>query len=154
MRPNQSSFVPGRSTTDNIIISQEIIHTLKSKKGKVGGMILKIDLEKAYDNISWAFLNQTLDEFGFDKNLIDMIMCCVTTVSTAILWNGEPLKEFKPEKGLRQGDPLSPYLFVLCMERLSNMISVKVAKKTWKGIKPSRGGPCLTYLFFADDLML
>ncbi|XP_028127267.1 uncharacterized protein LOC114323788 [Camellia sinensis] len=135
---------------------KEIIHTLNSKKGKgkVEGMILKIDLKKAYDNISRAFFEQTLNEFGFDKNLIDMIMCCVTTVSTAILWNREPLEELKPEKGLRQGDPLSPYLFVLCMERLSNMISMKAAKNKWKGIQTSRGGPCLTHLFFADDLML
>ena len=91
---------------------------------------MKIDLEKAYDKISWDFLKQTLEEFNFDNNLIDLIMCCVTNVTTAIIWNEEPLEEFKPKRGLRQGDPLSPYLFILCMERLSNMISLKADSKS------------------------
>ncbi|XP_028099143.1 uncharacterized protein LOC114298722 [Camellia sinensis] len=81
-------------------------------------------------------------------------MCCVTSVTTTIIWNGERLQEFKPRRGLRQGDPFSPYLFVLCLERLSNMIRTKVENKEWKGIHVARGGPCLTHLLFADDLML
>ncbi|KAL7214682.1 hypothetical protein ACSBR1_026965 [Camellia fascicularis] len=83
-----------------------------------------------------------------------LVMSCVTTVQSAILWNGEVLEDFALGKGLRQGDPLSPYLFVLCMERLSNMICHKAAFKTWNGISLSRGGLCITHLFFADDLLL
>ncbi|XP_028117591.1 uncharacterized protein LOC114315213 [Camellia sinensis] len=88
------------------VINEEVWKAVKNIKaikapGKVGGMILKIDLEKAYDNISWAFLEQTLEESCFNKKLIDLIMCCVTTVNMAILWNGKPLEEFKPEKRKR-----------------------------------------------------
>ncbi|CAL5382784.1 unnamed protein product [Camellia sinensis] len=152
--PNQSSFIPGRSTSDNIIITQEAIHTVRKLKGKAGYMIFKIDLEKAYDNISWEFLEQTLFEFNFDCKFIEMVMNCVTNLSTAILWNGEPLEEFKPSKGLRQGDPLSPYLFVLCMERLSNMINHRVEAKDWRGLPLSKKGPNIShFFFFADDLM-
>ncbi|XP_028080539.1 uncharacterized protein LOC114282098 [Camellia sinensis] len=154
VRPNQSSFIPGRNTSDNIIITQEIIHSLNKKKGKKGGLVFKIDLEKAYDNLSWDFLKQTLEEFNFDHNFIELIMYCVTTVSSAVIWDGVPLQEFIPARGLRQGDPLSPYLYVLCLERLSNMISFQADHKTWKGVETSRKGPKLTHLFFADDLML
>lgn len=152
--PYQSSFIPGRSTNDNIIITQELLHTLRSKKGKKWGMIFKIDLEKAYDKISWTFLEDTLHYFNFDISWITLIMNCVCNASTAILWNGEPLPSFNPGRGLRQGDPLSPYLFVLCMERLSNMINAKVDQGLWKGISVAKDSTSLTHLFFADDLIL
>lgn len=81
-------------------------------------------------------------------------MNCVTTNQSSILWHGEILGSIQNERGLRQGDPLSPYLFVLCMERLSNMIRSKVDVGAWKGIQVSRTSPALTHLFFADDLIL
>lgn len=65
--PTQSSFIPGRSMMDNIIITQEVLHTLRSKKGKKGGLIFKIDLEKAYDKVSWKFLFDTLIYFNFNS---------------------------------------------------------------------------------------
>lgn len=112
--PFQSSFIPGRSTNDNILVTQEILHTLRTRKGHKGGFIFKIDLEKAYDKISWSFLKDTLLYFNFDPNWINLIMSCVTTSTTAILWNGEPLPSFSPGRGLRQGDPPFP-LFVCAM---------------------------------------
>lgn len=152
--PFQNSFVPGRSTCDNIIIAQEIVHNLRSKKGKKCDMILKIDLKRSYDNVSWQFLSKTLVDFNLNDHWIELIINCVTNVKASMLWNGEKLKEFSMEKGLRQGDPFSPYLFVLCMERLSNMIMAKVNDKGCKGVKASAQGPVITHLFFADDLLL
>lgn len=81
-------------------------------------------------------------------------MNCVTSVNSSIIWNGEILDEFSPGRGLRQGDPLSPYLFVLCMERLSILIENKHETGDWKGIKVARDSIDLTHLFFADDLIL
>lgn len=156
--PFQSSFIPGRSTSDNIIITQEVLHTLRSKKGKKGGILLKIDLEKAYDKISWNFLLDTLIFFNLDPSwtalIMSCVMSCVSSVKTAIIWNGEVLDDFSPGRGLRQGDPLSPYLFVLCMERLSILIDNKCEAGDWKGIKVARDSEALTHLFFADDLIL
>lgn len=71
-----------------------------------------------------------------------------------ILWNGEPLKEFSPTRGIRQWDPLSPYLYVICMERLAHFIYRDVSLKRWKSVKASRNGPTLSNLAFADDLIL
>lgn len=139
--PNQSSFIPGRTTTDNIIITQEIIHTLRSKKGKIGGMVLKIDLEKSYDRISWDFIRHTLKEFNLNPIWVNLIMNCVSNVNSSIIWNGEVLPSISVGKGLRQGDPLSPYLFVLCMENLSNMIRIRTQSGDWQGLKASRNSP-------------
>lgn len=100
--PLQSSFIPGRSTNDNIIITQELLHTLRSKKGKKGGILMKIDLEKAYDKISWKFLLDTLIFFNFNPAWTALIMSCVTSVNSSIIWNGETLEEFSPGRGLRQ----------------------------------------------------
>lgn len=151
----QSSFIKGRSTRDNIIVMQEILHSLRSKKkNKTGCMVMKLDLEKAYDRVSWPFLEDTLVEFNFPSNLVKLIMFCVRNARSQILWNGEPLEAFQHTCGLRQGDPLSPYLFVLCMERLSYIINEKVNRKKWHPIKPCRGSPAFSHLFFADDLIL
>ncbi|KAL4296940.1 hypothetical protein GQ457_12G000240 [Hibiscus cannabinus] len=82
---NQTSFVPGRAITDNIIITQEVIHSMNKKKGIKGWMAIKIDLEKAYDRLEWGFIDDTLSDLGLPDSLCQMIMQCVSTVSTQIL---------------------------------------------------------------------
>lgn len=134
---------------------QEILHSLRSKKkNKIGCMVMKLDLEKAYDRVSWDFLEETLAAFQFPQCLIHLIMFCVRHTSSEILWNGTPLEAITHACGLRQGDPLSPYLFVLCIERLSYMVNEAVLKKKWAPIKPCRGGPAFLHILFADDLIL
>lgn len=81
-------------------------------------------------------------------------MECVSSTSMQVLWNGEITKKFKPSRGVRQGDPISPYLSVLCIERLSHLILQGVDKGDWKPIHISRGGPLLSHMFFADDMIL
>jgi len=88
----------------------------------MGWMAIKLDLEKAYDRLRWDFLHGTLLRMNLPGPLIEVIMHCVSSCSLNILWNGEPFEAFKPSRGVRQGDPLSPYLFVACMERLSQLI--------------------------------
>ena len=152
--PAQSSFIPGRLSADNIVVVQEVVHYMRRKKGKKGWMLLKLDLEKAYDRVRWDFLEDTLRAAGLSEDWVGRIMECVSGPSMSILWNGEKSESFKPSRGLRQEDPLSPYLFVLCMERLCHLIDRAVEDKKWKPTSLSRGGPKLSHICFADDLIL
>lgn len=132
----QSSFIPGRLVTDNIIIAQEIVHSLRQKRGKLGGgFIAKVDLEKAYDHVEWEFLHRILRITGFQLHLQALIMNIVTFTTLRVCWNGEPLAAFHPTHGLRQGDPLSPYLFFLCMETLHHCTSRAIQEKLWIPIR-------------------
>lgn len=117
----QSSFVPGRHITDNIIVSQEIIHSMWTMKGRKGFMAIKVDLEKAYDRLSWDFIRDTLYAARLPGELVSVIMQCIESSTLSVLWNGCATKTFNPSKGIRQGDPLSPYIFVLCLERLTQL---------------------------------
>ncbi|KAH9707854.1 hypothetical protein KPL70_012694 [Citrus sinensis] len=115
-------FVPGRHITENIVIAKEVVHSMRKKTGSTGFMAIKVDLEKAYDHLSWEFISDTLREARIPSDLIQVIMACITSVTMRVLWNGEATDEFSPSQGIRQGCPLSPYLFVLCIERLSHGI--------------------------------
>ena len=152
--PLQSSFVSSRHITDNIIIAQEAFHSMNNKKDKVGWMTIKVDLEKTYDRLNWGFIEDTLKDTGIPSRLQNVIMRCISSSSMRLLWNGQPIKEFKPSRGVRQGDPLSPYIFVLCIERLAYLISAEVPKGGWKPLIVAKKAPKLSHLFFADDLVL
>lgn len=150
----QSAFVPGRKGLDNAIIFKELIHTLSKKKGRIGYLASKLDLEKAYDHLEWSFIRDTLKLFQFPHHLVSLIMSCGSTTSIAILFNGGTLDAFQPSRGICQGDPLSPYLIFLCMEVLGALIEGKGRESLWNLVKTSLGGPAFSHLFFADDLML
>ena len=81
-------------------------------------------------------------------------MSCISTVSTSILFNGGMLELINPSRGIIQGDPLSPYIFILCMEFLGQLIEGKYSEKLWNPVKASRSGPSFSHLFFANDLLL
>lgn len=152
--PTQTSFVPGRHITENIVVAQEIIHSMRRKKGKRGQMLIKVDLEKAYDRLSRDFIHETLREAGIPSELIHLIMNCISSVTMQVLWNGECTDYFSTSRGIRQGDPITPYVFVLCIERLSHGINRAVQSGKWTPIRLSRRGTPITHLFFADDLLL
>jgi len=133
--PLQSSFIPGRGTIDNAILAQEVVHFIHHSRAKKGSIAFKIDLEKAYDRLNWDFLELTLHDFGFPPATISLIMSCVRSSNLSVLWNGAKIDNFTPSRSLRQDDPLSPYLFVLCMEKLSLSIQQKVLSGIWKPIQ-------------------
>lgn len=130
------------------------MHTMRIKRGSKGFMAIKFDLEKAYDRLSWDFIHTILREIGFCSKWITLIMNCIRTPRMSIIWNGEKLQQFQPERGIRQGDAMSPLIFVLCMEKLSQMISSQVSSGAWKGIKLAPHSPTLSHLCFADDMVL
>ncbi|KAH9659016.1 reverse transcriptase domain-containing protein [Citrus sinensis] len=152
--PQQTSFVPGRHITENIVIAQEVIHTMKKNVVGKRMMAVKVDLEKAYDRLRWCFIQETLKEVGLLERFIHLIMEYLSTAQMNVLWNGEMTEDFRPGRGIRQGDPLSPYIFVLCIERLSHGIIQAVNQGRWKPIRLTRIGTPLSHLFFADDLLL
>ena len=82
-------------------------------------MAIKIDLEKVYDKLEWSFIRRMLIRINLPTNLMELIMSCVSSISTSILFNGSPLDPILPSRGIRKGDPLSPYIFILCVDYLS-----------------------------------
>ena len=152
--PLQSAFVPSRKGIDNAIIVQELVHTISKKKGKVGYMAIKIDLEMAFDKLEWSFIRRMLIRINLPTNLVELIMSYMSSVSTSILFNGSPLDPILPSRGIRQGDPLYPYIFILCMDYLSQLIEEKCHNKLWCPVKASRSGPAFSHLMFTDDLVL
>ncbi|KAL9686721.1 hypothetical protein QQ045_031114 [Rhodiola kirilowii] len=151
----QSAFVKNRVITDNLIISHEIIHYIKkvrNQKSVYGS--LKLDITKAYDSVDWLFLQEVLSKMGFTDVWIQRIMQLVTSVKYFIKVNDVFTDEIVPRRGLRQGDPLSPYLFILCTEFFSALLTQYKNMGLIDGIKIARRAPPISHLLFADDSML
>jgi hypothetical protein len=98
-------------------------------------------MAKAYDRLEWSFIKQTLISMGFPQNLVQTIMNCVSTVSFSILVNGHPSPYFNPLRGIMQGDPLSPYLFIICADVFSSMIIYKQNQSLIQGIVIAQTAP-------------
>lgn len=149
---NQSVFVPGRNITDNVLVAFEIIHHMKRKHSDGAGEVaLKLDIGKAYDRVNWDFLNARMHQMGFCSKWIQWIMMCVRTMNYSFCFNGSVIGPIKPKRGLRQGDPLSPYLFLFCVDGLSRAINQAEESNYIHGCKVSRSAPPITHLLFADD---
>lgn len=153
--PYQSAFVPGRHIQDNIITAFETIHSIRACHSAADPrLVLKLDISKAYDRVEWSFLSQILTRIGFANLWVDLIMRCVTSVSFSVLWQGRPIGFFKPTRGIRQGDPLSPYLFLLVSEGLSGLFQKAVSNGFIHGVEMGGAAPPISHLLFADDSLI
>lgn len=121
-------------------------------KRNVDGGGLKLDMSKAYDRIEWPYLMKVMEAMGFSLDFCYLIFQCVSTVSFSVLLNGSPMGHIVPSRGLRQGDPLSPYLFILCAEGLSRILQREAEAQHLQGIKVARRP--ISHLLFADDCFL
>ena len=131
--PEQTGFVKGRQILDGIVVAQEAIHTHKRYKRK--GLLIKLDLSKAYDRISWEYLKEVMRAFGFDDRWLQWLKSFISTPYFSILLNGSPTAPFNSSRGLRQGDPLSPFLFIIAAEGLGRLIKAHVTARKLQGLR-------------------
>ncbi|XP_075654807.1 uncharacterized protein LOC142624974 [Castanea sativa] len=122
--------------------------------GKKSFMAMKLDMSKTYDRVECFFLEQILLKLGFQVSWVELIMECITLVSYSILVNGEPKGMITPSRGLRQGDPLSPYLFIFCVKGLNALLCGVASRGEIHGFSICKNGPKLTHLFFADECLI
>ncbi|CAL5444777.1 unnamed protein product [Camellia sinensis] len=152
---SQNAFLKGRLVSDNLLLAHELIEFVRHRtKGKKMFFGLKLDMNKTYDRVDWNFLIAILRLMGFTEKWIQLIHQCVSTVSFSVLLNGQPSDYFTPKAGLRQGDPLSPYLFIIVMQALSEGLAHFAHQGICKGIAISRHSPPISHLLFADDCFL
>jgi len=144
-------FLQGRRIQDVIGVAHESLHSIKKKNIK--SLVMKLDLKKAYDNIDWEYLRLTLLTVGFGVQLTDWIMCCVSSLIFAVLINGEAMYYFKSGRGLCQGCPLSPYLFIMIMEGLSLMFKKSISEGKITSIKVSKLIK-IVHILFVDDVLI
>ncbi|GKB50839.1 RNA-directed DNA polymerase, eukaryota, partial [Tanacetum coccineum] len=146
----QSAFIANRQILDGPFILNELIHLCKAKKKQ--SLIFKVDFEKAFDSVRWDFLDDILKKFGFGPRWRDWIQSCLKSSRGSILVNGSPTSEFQFYKGLKQGDPLSPLLFILVMESLHLSFHNVVNAGLFKGVGLDNSLQ-LSHLFYADDVV-
>ncbi|XP_039068433.1 uncharacterized protein LOC120214662 [Hibiscus syriacus] len=149
---NQTTFVKGRNITENTLLAQELVRGY-NRNNISPRCSLKIDLHKAFDSLNWSFISTILQAIGLPTTFISWIETCYTTSSYSISINGSLSGFFKGARGLRQGDPLSPILFVLSMNVLSILLNLAAAKDIF-GYHPKCKRINLTHLSFADDLLI
>ncbi|CAN1726075.1 LINE-1 retrotransposable element ORF2 protein [Linum perenne] len=151
----QGAFTGGRIIQDNIIIVHEVLHRFKIRThGRKFDMMMKLDMRKAYDLVDWECLDSMLAAYGFSGIWRAWIRECVQTVKFSVLFNGQGTPMFSPTRGIRQGDPLSPFLFILMTNALSFLIEKRVEDGSIHGIKIKGGCPILSHCLFADDTVI
>ncbi|XP_074301198.1 uncharacterized protein LOC141632557 [Silene latifolia] len=149
---NQGAFIQNRSIQENIMICQDLIR-LYERPNATPRCLFKIDLQKAYDTVEWSFVAQLLDMFKFPDDFKDMVMQCIITVTFSLSINGDMFGYFHGKRGLRQGDPLSPLIFTLCMEYLTRTLKYAAARFNFH-YHPLFKQQKLASMMFADDVLL
>ncbi|XP_075095490.1 uncharacterized protein LOC142173745 [Nicotiana tabacum] len=151
--PNQSGFVKGRSIFENILLTQEIVTDIRLK-GKPANVVIKLDMAKAYDRVSWKYLLYVLRKMGFSEHFINMVWNLMSNNWYSVLVNGQSSGFFKSTRGVKQGDPLSPALFILSTEVLSRSLNKLFEDKSFVGFGMPKWSDSLNHLAYADDTII
>ena len=151
--PNQSGFIKGRLLSDNVLLAQELFHELW-KCNPSPNLALKLDMAKAYDRVQWPFLLKVLRKMGFSEMWLGMIERCINSCWFSILINGSPAGFFKSSRGLRQGDPLSPSLFILAADYLSRALDRLILGNKKMRYCTARYTMGISHLAYADDIII
>eukprot|EP00253_Pinus_taeda_P006725 PITA_06725 len=149
---SQGGFVEGHHILDNVIQVQETIHSSKQRKEK--GMVIKLDMANAFDRVNRNFLSKVLLSFGFSSTFVHLIKACIDNPWIAPLVNGRPTNFFKAKRGIRQGCPLSPYLYILMADSLSRKLNAERDTGILPGLKTTPGTEPSNHALFADDSLL
>ncbi|XP_060216553.1 uncharacterized protein LOC132644029 [Lycium barbarum] len=151
--PNQFGFVKNRSIIENVLLTQEIMTDIR-KRGKPANVIIKLDMAKAYDRVSWQFLTKVLERMGFDGAFVDKIWRLLANNWYSVMLNGRSHGFFHSTRGVKQGDPLSPPLFVLVVEVLSRALNSLFDCEQYKGYGMPKLSANLNHLAYADDTII
>ncbi|GKV10561.1 hypothetical protein SLEP1_g21905 [Rubroshorea leprosula] len=148
----QTAFVKGRQLMDGVVVANEVIDEVRRKRKS--SFVFKIDFEKAFDKVSWKFLDYMLERMGFDSKWRGWIQECLSTSRVSILVNGSPTDQFSVNQGLRQGDPLSSFLFLIIAKGLNGIIASTISQKLFAGVSVGSNQLNISHLQFADDTIL
>lgn len=152
---SKSVFVPNRLITDNVLVAFELNHYIRTKsRSKKEFMTLKLDVSKAYDRVEWSFLHKLLFHLGLPPNFVNLIMISVTSVSYSFLLNRFLFGHLLPKRGLYQGDPLSPYLFICVVKAFIGLLEQEERLGRIQGVRIAPLAPSISNLCFADDTMV
>ena len=145
----QLAFLKGRGLLDNVLVANEVLEEYRRKRKSC--VFFKVDYEKAYDSMSWDFIYYMLKRLGFYDRWIRWIKGCLESASVSVLVNGSPTREFFPRKGLRQGDPLAPFLFLIVAEGLAGVARVAEEKKLIDNLEVGKDKVKVNMLQYPDD---
>lgn len=148
----QTGFIAGRNILDGPLIINEVMGWVKKSKKKT--LLFKIDFEKAFDSINWEFVDTIMGYMNFSGKWRMWIRGVLSSARASVLINGSPSKEFQYERGVRQGDPLSPFIFIIAMEAFTYFMSKGCELEMFKGLQTPKKGPMLSHLMYADDVMV
>ncbi|WMV09233.1 hypothetical protein MTR67_002618 [Solanum verrucosum] len=140
---------------DAVLIANEAVDSRISQKKP--GILCKLDIEKAYDHVNWEFILQVLRQMGFGAKWVNWVKFCISTVKFSILVNGGPEGFFNAQRGIRQGDPMSPFLFILAMEGLNSVVKVAITNGWIRGFEVAKNNNQrmeITHLQYADDTLI
>ncbi|XP_060202589.1 secreted RxLR effector protein 78-like [Lycium barbarum] len=150
---NQAGFVKGRSIMENVLLTQEIVSDIRLRT-KYANVVMKLDMAKAYDRVSWIFLMKVLRKIGFLELVIDMIFRLISSNWYSVLVNGQQYGFFQSSRGVNLGDPLSPTLFILTAEVLSRNLNALSLIPQFKGYGMPKWSPKVNHLSYADDMII